>query len=337
MNLVTGATGIVGSHVVLELLLNNQPVTACRQKNSNVARLKQLFAFYTRDHEALFQKIKWVEMDIRDIFSIEETLEGIHNVYHCAGFVSFQKKDRKKMMEINEQGTANVVNACLGKPGIALCHVSSITTINNSDYTLPLDESVFWKTSGRENDYAISKYNAEREVWRGIEEGLDAVIVNPGVILSPGFWGQSSSKLFDACYKGNRFYTDGTSAYIAAADVARTMTGLMNKRLFANRYILIENNYSFRDILGFIHTQFKKPVPSIKVSPLLLRLAAVVNGTWSFFSGKEARITKSLMNAAFNKQLFSNKKITGTLQIEFIPVKEAISGICRQYLSEKTI
>lgn len=322
---------------MLELLRNNQPVTACRQKNSDISRIQKLFACYTPDHEVLFRKIKWVEADVRDIFSIDEALEGIHNVYHCAGFVSFRKKDRKKLAEINEQGTANVVNACLGKKQVALCHVSSIATINNSDHTLPLDESVFWKTSGRENEYAISKYNGEREVWRGIEEGLDAVIVNPGVILAPGFWNQSSSKIFDACHKGNRFYTDGMSAYIAAADVAKAMVGLMNKRLFANRYILAENNYSFRHILSSIHTRLQQPAPSIRATPVLLRLAAAASGFWSFFSGREARITKALMNAAFNQQLYSSNKIKAALKIEFTPVDEAISAICRQYLSEKSI
>lgn len=336
MNLVTGATGILGSHVVLELLRRNEPITACRQKNSDVEQVRRLFEFYTADAELLFKKIKWVEVDILDLFSIDEALEGVSTVYHCAGLVSFHKKDRRRLTDINEKGTANLVNACLGKKNIALCHVSSIATINNSDYLHELNEGVFWKRSGRENDYAISKYNGEREVWRGIEEGLDALIVNPGVILSPGFWNQSSSRLFNACYNGNRFYTRGSSAYITAPDAAKAMVELTKKRLFANRYILIENNYSFYDILGRIHKGLGKPAPSINVPPAVLRLAVALSGIAAFFSGGSARLTKAMMNAAFNRQLFSNKKLREALDYPLTPVGEAIEAICKYYLSQKS-
>ena len=179
MNLVTGATGILGSHVVLALLQSNQPVTACKQKTGDIKKIQELFAYYTPDHQTLFERIKWVDVDICDIFSIEEALQGIANVYHCAGFVSFSGRDRKKLRLVNETGTKNMVDACLHMGVKAFCHVSSIGTLHNLDYMGTLTEEVFWKKSGKESDYAISKYNAEREVWRGMEEGLNAVIVNP--------------------------------------------------------------------------------------------------------------------------------------------------------------
>jgi len=335
VNLVTGATGILGSHMLLELLLNGEEVVACKQENSNVLQVEKLFSYYVSDFKTLFLKIKWVVVDIRDIFSIEVALEGIHTVYHCAGLVSFDKKDKKKLYEINVQGTANIVNACLSKKTAALCHVSSIGAINNADYKLPLHEGVFWKTSGRESDYAISKYNGEREVWRGVEEGLSAVIVNPGVILSPGFWTQSSSRIVETCYNGNRFYTSGVTGYIAAGDVSKIMYALINMRKFHNRYVLIENNYSFKHIFDCIHSGLKKPVPSFKVSKTLMQLAGYINGFVSLFTGKPPRINKSIINAAFNQQSYTNKKIRETLNFNFIPVDLAIDQICKHYLFEK--
>ncbi len=335
MNLVTGATGIVGSHVVLELLRRNQPVVAAKQAGSDTGRLKQLFSYYIPNAGELFGKIQWVELDVRDILSVDEALQGISTVYHCAGFVSFSTRDRKKLADINEKGTANVVNACLAKK-ITLCHVSSIATINNLDYIKPLHEGVFWKTSGHESDYAITKYNAEREVWRGMEEGLDAVIVNPGVVLSPGFWQQSSSRLFDACYRGNRFYTDGLAAYVAAPDVARIMVDLVAARFFANRYILVENNYTFHEILNTIHKHLGRPLPSVKSSRAMLRLAAMLSSLASFFTLREPKITKAVVQAAFNRQRFSGQKILEALDTRFIPVQQTIADICRAYLSEKS-
>lgn len=335
MNLVTGATGIVGSHVVLTLLQNNQAVVACKQTNSDLKKLEEVFSFYVEDYQPLFEKIKWVDLDIRDIFSIEDALEGISYVYHCAGFVSFETKDRKKLTEINEQGTKNMVDACLKKGIKALCHVSSVATINNLDYTLPLSEEVFWKTSGKESDYAISKYNAEREVWRGVEEGLNAVIVNPGVILSPGFWGQSSSRLFETCSQGNSFYTEGLAAYISAKDVAEIMFRLVSQQHFNNRYILIEENYSYKNILTQIQGHFNKPAPHIRVSALMLNTARIFESFLAFFTGKQKKLSKPLIHAAFNRQLFSNKKIKQALGVELSPAGLVIEQICRHHRDRK--
>jgi len=335
LNLVIGATGILGGHVVLKLLQNNQPVIAGKQKTSDLKKVEKLFSYYTPDHKQLFEKIKWVDIDVTDIFSIEEALEGVNYVYNCSGFVSFNKADRKKLFKINEEGVANIVNACLHKNIGGLCHVSSIATINNSDYILPLSESVFWKSSGKESDYAISKHNGEREVWRGIEEGLNAVIVNPGVILSSGFWDQSSSQLFNVCYKGNRFYTEGKAGYIAAEDVAGCMTELVEKRLFANRYILIEDNYPFKDILDTIQTRLNRPKPGINAGKNLLELARMADAFICTFSGKPRRITKPVIHAGLNTQSFSNTKIKAVYSKGFIPVNQAIEKICKDFLADK--
>lgn len=335
MNLVTGATGIIGSHVVLELLKRGQPVVACRQVTSDLTKVKKLFSFYGPDSEALFQNIKWVEVDIRDVYSIEDALEGITTVYHCAGLVSFNKKDRKKLMDINETGTANVVTACLTKKISCLCHISSIGAINNLDHSEALHEGVFWKTSGKESDYAISKYNGERQVWRGIEEGLNAIIVNPGVVLSPGFWDQSSSRLFETCYRGSLFYTTGSTGYVAATDVATVMVELVSKRLYGERYIVIENNYTFQHIFNQIHKNFGKQLPRFKASRTLMRLGRYAENFISFFRVKNPVITSALINSAFNKQTYSNQKVTKALEYPFKPVDQVIATICQAYLNEK--
>jgi dihydroflavonol-4-reductase len=335
LHLVTGATGILGSTVVLKLLQHNIPVVACKQKTSNIKKVEKLFSYYTTDYKNLFSKIKWVEVDVCDVFSIEEALEGITAVYHCAGFVSFNSKDREQLYTINEKGTSNLVNACHYKNINALCHVSSIATINNLDYKHTLSETVFWKTSGKESDYAISKYNAEREVWRGIEEGLNAVIVNPGVILSPGFWNQSSSMLFPKCYKGNNYYTKGITGYVSASDVAEVMIQVVNKRLFANRYIVIENNYSFQTILNLIQTEFNKPVPTINANKFLLNCAKIIDSILSKLNNQSPTITKHLIEAAFNKQTLSNSKLVNTLNYKFTPITQVCRQICLHYINDK--
>jgi nucleoside-diphosphate-sugar epimerase len=332
LNLVTGATGIIGSHVVLKLLQDGKPVVAGRQTGSDINKVKQLSAYYNA--QELFNKIKWANIDVCDIFSIEEAMEDVSTVYHCAGYVSFDKRNREKLFKLNESGTANVVNVCLEK-GVVLCHVSSIGTINNLDYTAPLNEAVFWKKSGRESDYAISKYNAEREVWRGIEEGLKAVIVNPAVVLAPGFWDQSSSRVFTTCFKGNKFYTLGNVGLVSARDVADCMIQLTERKHYANRYILVENNYRFKDLFDMIQSGFGKPLPGIRASRSLLIIGSWADGILSKLRGKEPALTKALVQSALNKQTLSNAKIRETLGFHFEPIPALIGKICNFYLQDR--
>ncbi len=335
LNLVSGATGILGSYVVAELLKRKQKVIACRQATSNTEALQKVLALKFEDWEQAYQKIEWRELDITNLLSVELALEGVDRVYHCAGQVSFASSSHAKLKSINEDGTANLVNVCLTKPTIQLCHVSSISTLNNSEHMGELDERVFWKSTGRESGYALSKYNAEREVWRGIEEGLQAVIVNPGIILAPAFWQHSSARLVNLSFKGNRFYTDGFSGYVMVDDVAKVMVDLSEKKVSAERFVVIENNYSYFEIFSMFHKGFKH-TSSLKSLPLrLLKVASFFERVFSFLIGRDVFLTPSFLKSAFNQQLFSGQKLKNLLNYQFIPVPQGISEICEIYLKEQ--
>lgn len=334
MNLITGATGLVGAHLALQLLQQNKSVVAIKRKDSDILKTKKLFSYYTSDADILFNKIKWIDADVCDIYSLLDALEGIDTVYHCAGFVSFNSKDNKQMHRINAEGTANLVNACLEKNIKALCHVSSIATLQNPDITKNIDESVYWKSSPSASDYAISKYNGEREVWRGTEEGLNAVIVNPGIILGPGFWHQSSGKLFETCYKGNPFYTNGSSATIDAKDVASCMIELTEKKEFNKRFILIEGNYSFKEILSQVNKALGKKEPHIEAGKILLRVGKWADSVRSFFTSKEKLITKETINASLDSNSYNNSRVKTTLNYQFITLQNTVQLVCNAYLND---
>lgn len=335
MNLVTGATGIIGSQVVLQLLQQGKPVIAAKQKNSSILKTKKLFAYYGEEAATLFDKIKWVDLDICDMYSIEEALKNVTNVYHCAGAVSFLEKDIEKLRQVNEIGTANMVNVCLDHNIQTFCHVSSIAAINNNDYLGKLSEGVFWKTSGQESYYAISKYNAEREVWRGIEEGLNAVIVNPGVVLSPGFWDQSSGKLFKFAHKGNRFYTEGKTGYVMVEDVAKIMIRLVESTIRSERFIVVENNYTNKEILTLIQKGFDQNAPGIKLGSFILNNAAFLDGLISKISGKARQLSRESVRSTLGSKEFSNEKIKKILGFEFAPISQGIPVICKAFSVEE--
>jgi dihydroflavonol-4-reductase len=327
LNLVTGATGLIGSHVMLNLLRQNRPVVALKRSSSNISKTEKVFSFYNAKN--LFQKITWVEGDICDVLSLEEALKNIETVYHCAGFISFNDKDHDKLFRINIEGTANIVNACLTKGVKAFCHVSSVASLNNADIKTEIDETVFWKAGKYQSSYSISKYLAEQEAWRGIEEGLNSVIVNPGVVIGPGPWDQGSGELFPLCHKGFKFYTDGVTGYVGADDVAKAMIKLVDEKIFGERFILVENNYSFKQIFDWIHAEFKQKTPSIKVGSALLHLARACNSVIPF----SKKITRATVNASLSKTYFSNQKVTKTLKFQFSPLKDCISLTCKAYFS----
>jgi dihydroflavonol-4-reductase len=331
LDLVTGATGILGSHVALALLEKGRRVVATMRAGSDKTPVEALFRHYGK--QELLDRLEWREMDVTDYFSVEDALSGAARVYHCAGFVSFHAKDRKTLFRINELGTKHVVNASLLHGVKALCFVSSLATLRNPDVEGEFTEDVFWKTDGSESDYAVSKYNAEREAWRGIEEGLNTVIVNPGILLAPGFWDRSSSMIFTRAYRGNRFYTEGNSGYIGARDCARIMIELIERQqFFGERFILVEGNYSYKDILSRIQTCFGLPAPSIKANAFMLKTGYYALSLLSFMRGKEPEISKAMIRSLQNRSRYSNRKLIDAIDPSLEKAPRLISTICDEYL-----
>jgi dihydroflavonol-4-reductase len=332
MHIVTGATGIAGAHVVLELLRRGRNVTACKRPGADVRPVEALFEHYGGSQ--LFEKIRWQDIDLLDIFSLEDAFAGAEAVYHCAGLVSFSSRDRRELYRINEKGTANVVNTCLYLKIPALCHTSSLATLNNHRRGTRINEEVFWKRSGSESDYAISKYNAEREVWRGIEEGLKAVIVNPGVILAPGFWTRSSSRLFDTMNKGTMFYTPGSTAYVAATDVALAMVTLTEKQKFGDRYILAAGNYTFEEVFSRISSSLGKRPPFVRAGGFVLNAGYLAETALSWF-GRQPVLTKALIRSALNTQQYDGSKVTNAIGIRYRNIPEVLDEICAAFAKSR--
>lgn len=334
MNLVTGSSGLLGANLIWELVLQNKPVIAAKRPNSDLSKIKDLFRINNSvEHVNYFNKIMWVDVNLFDIHDVEEIISKykVTKIYHCAGFVSFSDRDKDKMFQLNEVATANIVDACLNFPSIYLCYVSSIATINNSDYSATLDESVFWKTSGHESLYAISKYSGEKQVWRGIEEGLKAVIVNPGVILSLGFGSHGSNKIVAFAEKAYNYYPAGQSGYVAASDVAQCMIKLTESNISGKRYIICENNYSHKEIIHTIQKNLQKPLATKEANYITLYLVYLITKFLNFFRFKVEHFSKASIYSMLNHQTYSNESIKQEIGHQFKPVKELIEQICKNY------
>ena len=264
MILVTGGTGLVGAHLLLKLTQEEERVRANFRSNSNLERVRNLFISQHSEGSSLFTKIEWVEADLNNLPKMEEAFEGIRRVYHCAALISFDPRDFRKLKRINVKGTANLVNLCLAFKIEKLCYVSSIAAFSHNDGKTAINEESEWL--GAANVYGLSKYLAEMEVWRGAQEGVPVVIVNPGVIIGPGFWGQGSGAIFRAAARGPKYFLPGGTGFVTVNDTVEIMSRLMNADIQGERYILVDRNLSFESLMQMLENgfQLKKPEKKLK-------------------------------------------------------------------------
>jgi len=264
-----------------------------------------------------------------------EAMNGVEYVYHCAGMISYNAKEVYRMMNVNIEGTANVVNACLEKGIKKLCHVSSVAAFGTSQTGKTLTEDVKWKSSPYNSNYDISKYGGEREVWRGAQEGLAIVIVNPSIILGAGNWRQGSPQLFHQVYKGLRIYSTGSAGFIDVRDVSRAMILLMESEIKNERFILSAENHPYKFFLEKLADALGKSKPKIKVGKFLTSVGWRLDKIKSLFTGKPHLITKEIARGACGKSFYSSEKIKQQLSFEFTPIAESIKRVAEIYLKEK--
>lgn len=329
MILITGATGLVGSFLTLELLKLGRQVRALKRAGSDMTQIRNVFRLYSDDPETLFNRIEWIEGDLMDVYMLEDALEHADDVYHCAALVSFLPRDRRELMQVNTEGTANLVNAALEKKVRKFCYVSSIAALGRPERQEDvIDEHLVWKTSRNNSNYAVSKYGGEREVWRGVAEGLDAVIVNPGIILGLAGAAQGSSRLFRVAWEGLKVYPTGQNGFVDVRDVVRAMIALMESDIRNERFILTAENVTYKRLFDLMAAEFGKAGPKIRVNPFLSGIGWRMEWVLSRLKGRKPLITRETARTAVQHYAYSNEKIRQALDFEFIPVEETVKDFC---------
>lgn len=336
MILVTGGTGLVGSHLLFKLVSNNMPVRAIFRREHKLESVKKVFSYYTTDVDTLYNKIEWVEANINDIPKLKIVFEGITHVYHCAAFISFEPDKYHELRKVNIKGTANIVNLSIANNIKKLCYVSSIAAIGaESNPDILITENTDWNSELDNSVYAITKYGAEMEVWRGTQEGVKAVIINPGIILGPGFWkGGGSGSLFRQIDKGMTYYPKGVSAYVDIWDVVYSMLQLMESSIENERYIVISENLSFKIFQDKV-AKVLNTKPATKVaSPMLLSIVWKLDWLHHKLLGKRRKLSRQLARSISEKTIYDNSKIKFDLNFEFKPIDDSIAQVAKFYLDD---
>jgi len=319
MILLTGATGFLGSELAMQLLQQGNSIR-CTKRSSSV--IPQLLVPYQA-------QIAWVDADMLDIFALEAALDDVTQVYHCAAWVSLKQADKQPMIRTNVTGTANLVNLCAER-GIRMVHVSSIAAIGTALPGEMITENNHLEETSENDGYAISKLESEMEVWRGIAEGLDAVIVNPSLIIGPNAGTLGSGQLFETVRKGLKFYTTGTNGFVDVADVAKCMIALMNNGIQGERYIINAENINYRDITTKIAKGFGIKPPAMLAKPWMMGIAWRGAAIAAVITGKAPAIDKVAAQTASQTRNYDNAKIKKAIGIEFKPIDDTVVEVCER-------
>jgi dihydroflavonol-4-reductase len=331
MILVTGGTGLLGAHLLVQLTQKSVPIRAIYRQKNQLFQTKKIFSYY--DSESFFEQIEWVESDMTNYHDLEKAMQGIEYVYHCAAVVSFNDKEQDSMLHVNVEGTKNIVTLALKYGVKKLCHVSSTSAIGKTFDGSEINENCVWnKTTS--SFYGKTKHLSEQLVWEAASKGLQMIIVNPAIIIGPGDWKKSSTNLFSEVYKGLPFVTGGSNGFVDVRDVALGMIQLMESNIHHERFLMVSENLLFSDFFHLIAKHLNVKSASWKVPVFITELAWRFNLFFSWISSKPPRITKETASSSQAKNRYSNQKIKSSLNFTFIPVEEAIKHTARIFLKE---
>ena len=335
MELVTGGTGMVGAHLLYLLLKEKKAVRAIHRKESNKISVKRIFELYDPiEAETLFNKIEWAEADITDIPALTKAFKGIKKVYHCAAVVDFDPANYKTLKKINEEGTANVVNLCLATKIEKLCYVSSVATLGTPPKGKSTTEETWWNPDGKNNVYAITKYGAEMEVWRGAQEGLDTVIVNPGIIFGISTNEDGSGNIIKIGSRGLPFYPSGGMGIVDVQDLTQIMVRLMDSQIKNEQFIVVGSNVSFKEILAKLAILYGKKPPRKKLSKSLMYFLSSVDWLFSKLFGTKRKLPKATVHSMFSSPVYDSSKLEEALGFEFTPVETTLQRMVKTDLRQ---
>lgn len=331
MILVTGGTGLVGAHLLLHLLQKNEAVRAIYRSRPSVEKTKNLFRL--ENQLDLFDKIEWMEADITDIPALEKAFRNVIQVYHCAALISFDTNDETALRKVNIEGTANVVNCCIDFKVKKICHVSSIAALGDvKEGETIITENTEWNPDKNHGDYALTKFGAETEVWRGSQEGLEVVIVNPGVIFGKGFGTAGSGLLLQKIQNGFPFYTKGSTGITSVDDVVEIMIQLMNGPISGERYTIVSENIILQDLLNILADAMHKKRPYIYARPYMTSLYWRMDWLISKLFFKKQSFTRATSKSSHSIETFDNSKIVSQLNYSFLPMKEYLITVSQAHL-----
>ena len=330
--LVTGGTGLVGAHLLYHLTQSGKSLIAIKRKTSNIQNVKKIFNYYSKNGTKLFNQIIWKNCDIRDVLLLEDIIKNVKIIYHCAALVSFNNSLKQEMIEINTVGTSNIIDLSLKYNIDHICHVSSIATLGENEGS-PSNENTHWSWENK-SSYAISKYLAEMELWRGFSEGLSGFIVNPSLIIGPGFWNSGIGTIIKKSKISGPFYAPGSCGVIDVNDLTKIMILLMDKKITNERFIINAEHISYKKLMTIIATELNKTKPSIQLSPIIIKILIYIDIIWNKVRGTKIELSLDAVKYTTNHFMLNSSKIDKIISHNYVKISESIKKCVKLYAKE---
>lgn len=327
---VTGASGVIGTHLSIALAKKGVRVCAVVQNEHSINKAKRMHALYSLSSQEI-ACIEWCYADITDYQDVYNVIQHAEYVFHCAGYVSFHAADKHTLHAINVEGTKNVVDACLQCGIKKLCHVSSVAALGKAIYTDMIDETCEYELEKKRSLYGYSKYLGELEVWRGIAEGLSAVIVNPSVIIGFANKEQSSAHLFKTILQGMPFYTSGVTGYVSVHDVVDCMIVLMESNIHAEQFVVSAENLSYKTVFTYTAESLGVSAPRIYMPAWILHTVGIILTFLLFLIQKRSSITRHTTHTAYTVSRYSSQKLIHATSFSFRPIRDELARIGALY------
>ncbi len=323
--MVTGATGLLGG-VLLERLVQ--------------AGYRNIRALYRKAPKPLPPSlagwVEWVEGDVLDLVALDEALQGCTQVFHCAALISYRGRDRRRLLAVNREGTANLVNLSLHHGVKRFVHVSSIAALGRRRGQPVQDESTLWERHSWNSPYAESKHLSELEVWRGVEEGLPAVVVNPSVLVGYAHPGHSLARVFRLLRRGLKHYPPGGTGFVDVEDVARFLILLSESELVGERFILNAENLSYEQFFRWAAEALGVPPPAKRLTPLQATLLEGFLRLKALFGADAELLTPQLLRQTLRTFSYDNRKSLNAFDFQYTPIRQSLQRACRAFLQDET-
>ncbi len=318
--LVTGATGLLGSHVIRELLTHGYDnIVAMKRSSSSMALISDV-------HD----RVEWWECDLLDLTSLDDP-GVVDAIIHCAALISYDPRDRDAMERVNVEGTKSIIELAHRKSVKRLIHVSSIAAVGASDDGNPVDEKALWNyEAGATSAYSVTKFYAEQEMWRAHVEGLSVLIACPSVILGAGDWTQGSASIPHRVAAGLLYYPSGSTGYVDVHDVASILRKMLSLTTDGERYIVSAHNASYKYVLenfaralGASPPTRELPLWMHSVLPFLSRIRQLISG--------DSPITRTLLQSMSQVRHYSDSKLQRDIGHDYRPLIDTIDRIAKAY------
>ena len=312
---VTGANGFLGVHIIHHLLLQGHKVYAVVRPGASLEEFNKVKRYYNVGADS-YSRLSWEECFLYDMEGLHDILINVDYVMHLAGVISYLKKDLTKLMDVNQGYTANIVDACNGAGVKKLLYCSSIAAISKSIKGESVKESNEWNSEIPHSNYGYTKQLGELELWRGTQEGLPTVAINPGIILGYGDWSKGSNKLFGNAQKGFPFYSDGVTGWVGVEDVARISILLCLSEIVDERFLLVSENKSYKEVADLMTTALETKKPFVQIKGTLYKIAYAIVAIKEFL-GLGGMLSKETVRASIAVNHFDNSKVKEALNYEF--------------------